>query len=156
MGQNNGNNARPKLELGLNEEASVKLLRDKPATGSSNYGPYFLYSIRHDGVEKSWFAPEELHAAIAERGLKAGDEFAIRKVAVQDGKKLSSKLELVLSSNGKDHSTENAVAGDGLRESLLQCIRDAVDIVKESGIQFSNEELQKMATALFIQRSRLA
>jgi hypothetical protein len=58
MGQNDGNNARPKLGLDLNEEASVKLLRDKPATGSSNYGPYFLYPIRHGGVEKSWFAPE--------------------------------------------------------------------------------------------------
>jgi hypothetical protein len=156
MGQNNGSNPRPKLELNLNEEAPVKLLRDKPATGSSNYGPYYLYSVRHEGVEKSWFAPEELHAEIAQRGLKSVDEFAVRKVAVQDGKKLSSRLELVLSSNGKDHSTENAVAGDGLRESLLQCIRDAVDIVKESGIQFSNEELQKMATTLFIQRSRLA
>lgn len=43
---------------------------------------------------------------------------------------------------------------DNLKELLLQCINDATDVIKSAGIQFSNDELQKLATTLTIQRSR--
>jgi hypothetical protein len=39
---------------------------------------------------------------------------------------------------------------------IMQCFRDVLDIVKEPGIQFSDDELQKLATMLFIQRIRLS
>ena len=35
----------------------------------------------------------DLHQRIAEAGLKAGDEFRITKVAVQNGKKVTAKVE---------------------------------------------------------------
>ncbi len=38
----------------------------------------------------------------------------------------------------------------------MQCVRDAADDIKSAGIQFSNDELQKLATTLFIQRARNA
>jgi hypothetical protein len=37
---------------------------------------------------------------------------------------------------------------------MLHCINDAADVIKSAGIQFSNDELQNLATTLFIQRSR--
>jgi hypothetical protein len=46
--------------------------------------------------------------------------------------------------------------GDILKELLFQFIRVAFDIVKDAQTQFSNDELQKLATTLFIQRTRLA
>ena len=46
--------------------------------------------------------------------------------------------------------------GDDLKQLLLQCIRDAADIVKEAGTQFSNEEIRKLAATRSFQRTRLA
>jgi hypothetical protein len=34
--------------------------------------------------------------------------------------------------------------------------RDAVEVVGDSGVQFSNEEISKLSVTIFIQRSRLA
>src|SRR2546427_9265934 len=85
-------NQHPKLELKLNESVRVKLLRDKCYEGSSAYGAYYLYAVEHDGTEKSFFAPEDVHANIVAHGLKTGSEFALKKVAAQNGKKITGQL----------------------------------------------------------------
>lgn len=81
-------NGRPKLELQLNEPVTVKLLKDKPYEGNSQFGSYQLYSVDHDGTEKAYFAPPEVHQQIAGLNLKAGDEILMKKTAVQNGKKV--------------------------------------------------------------------
>ena len=72
---------KTKLELKLNESVRVKLLRDKCYVGSNSYGPYYLYSILDGEVEKSFFAPAEIHEQIVSHGLKSGSEFMLKKVA---------------------------------------------------------------------------
>ena len=151
MGQNNGNgNNPPKVELDLNQEARFKIL--KPVySGQSSYGKFYLYSVKdlETGETRSLFATEEIHSIIEEKQLGVGSEFLLKRVA--DGKK--SKLELSIL--GKVSEPQPS-ASDNLKELLFQSIRDAVDIVRDSGIQFSNDEIQKLATTLFIQRTRLA
>ena len=39
---------------------------------------------------------------------------------------------------------------------MLQCIKDAADIVRDSGVQLGNDELQRLAVTLFITRSKAA
>ena len=99
---------------------------------------------------RSFFAPEEIHNIIAEKHLGVGSHFVLKRV--QNGKNGTMKLELSIP--GKASEAQSAASGDNLKELLLQSIRDAVDIVKEAGVQFSNDELQKLATTLFIQRAR--
>ncbi len=65
------------------------LMRDKPYTGESSFGQYYLYTVKDQtGVEFSFFAPAEIHAQILEAGLKTGDTFTLAKKAVQNGKQV--------------------------------------------------------------------
>jgi len=116
---------------------------------------YFLYSVQDEaGIEFAWFAPQDIHDVIQTNGLKGGSEILVKRVQA-NGKKGVTKIELSIL--GKSPEPQQPTSGgDNLKDLLLVCIRDAVDIVKEAGVQFSNDELQKLATTLFIQRSRLA
>jgi hypothetical protein len=67
-----------------------------------------------------------------------------------NGKKSGSKVEFSI----VGESESPTPGSDNLKELLLQCINDAAEVIKSAGIQFSNDELQKLATTLFIQRSR--
>src|SRR5258706_4858137 len=89
----------PKLELKLTEEVRVKLLRDKCFEGNNNYGPFYLYSVSQDGIEKSFFAPADIHSQIVAHNLKTGSEFILRKVAAQNGKKITGELVFEAVSN---------------------------------------------------------
>lgn len=132
----------------------LKLLRNEPHIGDNGHGKYFLYSVQDEsGIEFAWFAPEDVHDVIRAQGLKSGSEILVKRVQA-NGKKGVTKIELSIL--GKSAEPQSHPSSDNLKQLLLQSIRDAVEIVKEAGIQFSNEELQKMATTLFIQRTRLA
>ncbi len=160
MGTNNGNGTttRGKVEPGLNQEVRLRLLKDKPFTGENGYGKYYLYSVQDldDGEEKAFFAPADVHQVIEDKKLTKGSEFIIKKVPYQNGKKIGSKLEISLVSvaapSPVQHSEHNP---DNLKQILLGCIMDAAEIVKQAGVQFSNDEIQKLATTLFIARTRL-
>jgi hypothetical protein len=83
--------------------------------------------------------------------LGQGDTIILRKIPIQNGKKLSSKLEL---STVEKASESVQPPTDNLREILLNCIHDADYVAKNSGLQFSLDEIQKLATTLFIARSK--
>jgi hypothetical protein len=149
---------KPKVELALNSEAKLTLTKDKCYEGTNSYGAYYLYSVEHEGEGKSFFATPEVHQQILESGIRSGDSFLLRKTAVQNGRKVMARLDFeVISklasppSNGNGNGSR---AADSLKEVLLQCVLDADSIIKSAGIQVS-DELQKLATTLFITRSRM-
>ncbi len=159
------NGSKPKLELALNESVRLKLLKDKCYEGMNGYGAFFLYSVEHDGTEKAFFATTEIHNAIVSAKLKTGDEFILRKTAVQTGKRLTPQIsiefvERLQTTATPDHHIPDPVDGalthDNLKEILLQCVKDAAEVIRNSGIQMGNDELQKLATTLFITRSKNA
>ena len=151
------NNNRPKLELALNKEARLKLLKDKCYEGSNSYGKYYLYSVDHSGEEKAFFAEPDIHRQILEGGLKSGDEFLVRKVAVQNGKKVSSRIEFqVVKKSTPQLTPEPHVRGDNFKTLMEQCVREAVEITKEvNTIPWQNEDVRSLALTMFIQRARL-
>jgi hypothetical protein len=129
------------------------LLRNEPITGSSSAGKWWLYPVvTEQCIEESFFTPEPIHNIIQEHKLKAGDEFILSRV--QNGKPGSSKLELSLVSVAEPTPVTSQT--DGLKEILLQCVKDAAEVIRSSGVQFGNDELQKLATTLFIQRAKNA
>jgi hypothetical protein len=153
MGQNNGNGGNPpKVELELNQEARFKILKPVYA-GQSSYGKFYLYSVQdlETGETRSLFATEEIHSIIEEKQLGVGSEFLLKRIP--NGKKGSSKLELSILGKAPESQPP---AQDNLKELLFQSIRDAVEVVRDSGVQFSNEEISKLSVTIFIQRSRLA
>jgi hypothetical protein len=110
--------------------------------------------VTEQGVEESFFAPEPIHNIIKEHKLKAGDEFILSRV--QNGKPGSSKLELSLVSVGASDSHPSN-SSDNLRETLLQCVRDASSIVEEvkNNVAFRVEDLRSLSLTLFIARTKL-
>ena len=155
------NNNRPKVEIALNQEARLKLVRDKAYTGQNSYGNFYLYTVIEGNVEKSFFATEDVHKRILEEGLHTGDEFLVRKKAVQEGRKVISKIEFEVVSrapvsnpekgngNGNGHS-------DDFKALMKACVSEAVDITKEvNTIPWQNEDVRSIALTMFIQRARL-
>ena len=136
-------NNRPKLELKVNQEVKLRLLKDKAYIGESSVGKYFLYSVKNvdTGEELSFFSPEPVHEAIVSQGLSSGSEFLLKRI--------NGKYEFSLI--GKPASPEQT-RSDSFREIMLQSVKDAAHVVEASGVQFSNDDLQKFATTMFIAR----
>ena len=159
------NGSREKLTLNLNESARLRLLKDICFEGQNSYGAFYLYNVQHDGVEKAFFATPEIHHAIIEAKLTSGDEFILRKTAVQNGRKLTPQISIefvelaeteTIPVTRSERSAEGAVPHDNLKAIMLQCVKDAADIVRDSGVQLGNDELQRLAVTLFITRSKAA
>jgi len=77
----------------LNSEARLTLTKNKCCEGTNSYGAYYLYSVEEEGEGKSFFATPEVHQQILENGIITGDQFLIRKMAVQNGRKVMAKVE---------------------------------------------------------------
>jgi len=148
MTTTNGN--RPKVEIQLNESANLKLLKDKAYVGENGHGPYYLYSVDHDGTEKAFFATAEIHQSILESGLKTGDVFSIKKIAVPNGKKVSTNVEFAIV-NKQNVAPED----DGLRGVMEQCLRDAIAVTQSvNTLPWRSEDVRGIALTMFIQRSK--
>lgn len=127
----------------LNQPVTLRLLRDQPHVGQSSHGPYFLYSVQDEQrQEYAWFAPVDVHEAIQTSGLKSGSEISVKRVK-------GGRVEL--SVLGKSETSEQKP--DTLREQMMQSVHDADFILKNCGVQVS-EELQKLSTAIFIARTK--
>lgn len=156
----NGTATKPKVELTLNESVTLKLMKDKPYSGENSFGAYFLYSVSHEGTEKAFFTNSELHQKIAEAGLKTGDEFRISRTAVQNGKKVTARMDFEVVSKAVPPAPQPGVVpgeiqDDGFKELMKKCVQEAVDIVKEvNTIPWQNEDVRSLAVTLFIQRVR--
>jgi hypothetical protein len=155
------NNNRPKVEIALNQEARLKLVRDKAYTGQNSYGNFYLYTVIEGDVEKSFFATEDVHKRILEEGLKTGDEFLVRKKPVQNGKKIQAKIDFEVVSRAPVPSTPNGNGNgnghsDDFKALMKACVSEAVDITKEvNTIPWQNEDVRSIALTMFIQRARL-
>ena len=144
--QNNGN--RPKIELLQNQPVRLRLLKPSPYTGENSHGKYYLYSVADsDAIEMAYFASEEIHNLIQSNKLKTGAEIQLTK----KGK----AVEFAIIGQALPDQAP-APDADNLKAILLQCVKDAAEVIRDSGIQLGNDELQKLATTLFIARSKAA
>jgi hypothetical protein len=95
-----------------------------------------MHSVSHEGVDKAFFTSPDLHQKIAEAGLKIGDEFKISKVAVQNGKKVTAKInfEVVAKATAAVPRPADGVPfeipDDGFRDVMERSLRDAIEATK--------------------------
>lgn len=146
---------RPKVEIQLNESANLKLLKDKAYIGENGHGPYYLYSVEHDGTEKAFFATAEIHQSILETGLKTGDVFSIKKIAVQNGKKVTTNVEFAIVNKQNGTSAHIVPEDDGLRQVMESCVRDAIAVTQAiNTLPWRSEDVRGIALTMFIQRAK--
>jgi hypothetical protein len=156
MTQNNGNGNRQKVELTLNSEAKLTLTKDRCYEGTNAYGAYYLYSVEQEGEAKSFFATPEIHQQILESGLRTGDQFLIRKKAVQQGRKVVANFEFGILSKQTSPPSNGEVHSDDFKALMKACVAEAVEITKEvNTIPWQNEDVRSIALTMFIQRARL-
>ena len=149
-----GANNRPKVEIGLNDSATLTLLKEKALVGENSYGPYFMYNVSEDGTEKVLFATADVHKQVLEAGLKTGDSFELKKVPVQNGKKVTAKVEFEVVSK-QDGNLSVGGPDDGFCQLMKRCVEEAVSITKEvNSIPWQNEDVRGIALTMFIQRAR--
>ncbi len=147
-------NNRQNLELALNQEAKLRLLKTDPFIGKNNYGKYYLYSVLDlgDNKEKSFFAPDYVHEEMKQKGLKAGRMFGVKKVPTQNNGRTSSRIELSFP-NGEQTKQEGVPASPKLnfRNVMLESLKEAVEIVSSvKEVPFQTNDIRSIAATLFI------
>jgi hypothetical protein len=142
----------PKLELTPNQTIRLKLLRDKPYEGKNNYGPFYLYTVSHEGTGKSFFAPAQTHQQIQEHGLRTGGEFILRTTPGVNGR--SHAVEVSFEAVQAEEVSEE-VRADRFKEIMQQSLQDAIEIIKAvNTIPFQNEDIRAISSCLFIARTK--
>jgi len=144
-------NGKLKLELQVNIPTKIKLLQDKPATGESNYGKWYLYSVLSDETEMSFFAPEQVQKFIEVNALGKGDELEITKTLTKDGKKnvVDYKIELLTRQTPTAPVNSNNKPND--IKIMRDCLISSIELQKELG---SVVDVNKIAMSLYISRSK--
>ena len=146
---------RKKLDLKLNQPATLELLFEEPVVGQSTYGDYYLYAVKQGNNEEyNFFAPEELHEQM--KGLHKGNKVEITKLAEQKGSKIITKYDLKVISNGNGKKVSDndsgAVARDNYFDIMLASYLDALRIQENLN---GMVDVNKIAVCLFIARSKV-
>lgn len=148
---------RTKLELQFDEPVEVELLYDECIEGTSQYGDYYLYAVRVDEQEYSFFATVEVHSEL--KLLSRGDKAIITKTSAQNGDRISAQYEVeflnkdgkVISSEANSQPQKKSKKEDSFYSILLNSYTDALKIQSElNGLV----DVNKIAITLFIARSR--
>jgi len=144
--------SKPKLELEINKPTKIKLLQDSPATGTNQFGNWFLYSVMNDGKEQSFFAPEQVQKFIEENQFKKGDELTITKSLTKNGKSnvIDFKMELISRENGQDVIPDGNGKLDDIK-IMRDCLMAGIELQKELG---SVVDVNKIAMSLYIARTK--
>jgi len=159
---------KPKLDLQVNIPATIKLLMDKPVTGSNAYGNWYLFGVEFEGQEYSFFATEEVSKFAEENNLRKGDMIKVIKTIIKNGKKnqTSYLLEIVSkgqqshpASNGnsqteKANSHTNGNANGQIVEDynvMHDCLAQGIKLQQDLG---SVIDVNRIAITLFITRTK--
>lgn len=153
MNGNNGN-GKSKLEFQINIPCKLKILQDKPATGESQYGKWFLYSVFADNQEQSLFAPEQVQKFIEANELKKGDEISVTKILTKNGKKNAIDFNIELINRHTEQVEKPSTNGNGKQDDIKimrECLISAIELQKELG---SVVDVNRVGLSLYIARTK--
>lgn len=140
---------RKKLELQVNRPTEIELLYDECVSGQNQYGAYYLYAVKSEGHEYSFFPPESLHKSLEQ--YKRGDRVRITRLSAFRGDKLVSTYDTQPAGSAQSEEESKAEARDNLSDIMLQCYKDAININFEiNGLG----DIDKIAVTLYISRSK--
>lgn len=146
---------KPKLDLAVNIPATIKLLMDKPVTGSNAYGNWYLFGVEYEGQEYSFFATEDVAKYAEENNLRKGDEIKVTKTLVKNGKRNTTtyQIETIKKSNTETNVKVNGNGHShiGDYDLMYESLAQAKQLQSEFGalVDFS-----KVAISLFISKKK--
>jgi hypothetical protein len=155
-------NQKEKLEFQINIPTQVKLLQSQPATGTSQYGPWWLYNVESDGKEYSMFTPDAVEKFIETEKLGKGDVLEITKTVTKYGnKKLTDyKCSLVEKAKIPPAPANNTNGTNGTNytngktddyQLMLASMRQALQIQQELGAVI---DVNRVGISLYISKSK--
>ena len=137
---------------------------------NGQYGPYFLYTIVHDGKEKFLKVTERLEKELRKMNIKTKQAYSLFKETIhpKNGEPLTV-IRIVENKNPQPASSpspqplpasqpapakvqEFNFIGD--KQVMHQSILDAVDITKAiGGVEWRNTDIEKIGVSLFLSRT---
>lgn len=163
------NNQREFLQLQQNHIADVTFKFSTGVKKDGQFGPYFLYTVVHEGKEKLLKATERLEKKLRGLNIQAGQTLSLVKEIVHPKKGEPFTVINILESTNPapqpakpDQPTKveapvdevKPVAFTGDKQVMFQSLVDAVDITNAiGGIDWRNNDVEKIGVSLFLSRT---
>ena len=158
------------LQLPEGQIADVSFKFPTGLQKNGQYGPYFLYTIVHDGMEKFLKVTERLEKELRKMNIKTKQAYSLFKETIhpKNGEPLTvirivenknpqptlspSPQPLPASQPAPAKVQEFNFIGD--KQVMHQSILDAVDITKAiGGVEWRNTDIEKIGVSLFLSRT---
>jgi hypothetical protein len=158
------------LQIQEGRIADVTFLFPTGLKKEGNFGPYFLYTVKHEGKEKFLKVTERLEKELRKMNIKTKQVYSLFKETIHPPKGESyTVIRIVEGKNPEPVQTPapqqptaiqpqmvqvQAVSFTGDKQVMHQSILDAVDITKAiGGIDWRNTDIEKIGVSLFLSRT---
>ncbi|MFC1536157.1 hypothetical protein ACFL4H_02170 [Candidatus Neomarinimicrobiota bacterium] len=127
----------------FNTDYPITLTFDKCKSGESQYGPWNLYGVEHDGEEQSLFAEDALHQELKKYGK--GSKLVIRRNQDGDGKLAWQVTPANGNSQSKPKQTVISYLDDRTKDIHRQvALKIATISIGQSTKPWTDEDLQEI------------
>jgi len=137
------------LTVEYNKDYNIKLLYDRCKTGTSQYGPWYLYSVEKDNDILGLFADPTLHDVL--KGYRKGDRLTIRRNKSDSG--VRWEVNRITNGNGSDpspapmHRLDNRTH-DIHRQVALKIATQSMGPTTKPWTDYEKTEIQSRVNAL--------
>jgi len=163
------NNRKEFLQLQQNDIADVTFRFPTGLKKEGQFGPYYLYTVVHQGKEKLFKATERLEKKFRQLNVRPGQKLSLLKEVIRPKKGEPFTVINVV----EDHLSATQAPGSppqahipaataqgtfsGDKQVMFQSLVDAVDITKAiGGIEWKNNDIEKIGVSLFLSRTGCA
>jgi len=143
---------------------TVEFRFDTPKTGKSEHGEWFLYGVKKDKEETAFFATPYLHDFIQSLNISKGSIAIITKKEHDDGNRNYWTIQIADTEYSSDDMKKKTPPEpplpadkpdiDDLVVTIMTCYRGVKLNAERTEEKLSEEAIQKLATAIFIEASR--
>ncbi len=133
---------RPLLEIPKNQSVIISLLFDEPRTGTNSKGPWQLYGVNHEGVEKSYFASEKAHEML--QHYSKGDTVKIEHKPTGEGRSMYVVSPTEAKPTSKPASNDQAIKWGMAFNNATRLVANTMDITPQQKVLLIKEIMPEM------------
>jgi len=166
------NNRKEFLQLQQNDIAHVTFRFPTGLRKEGQFGPYFLYTVVHQGREKLFKATERLEKKLRGLNIRQGQKLSLVKEVIHPKKGEPFTVINIVENGSPSHqpapstqplgdqrpgSQPESASFGGDKQVMFQSLVDAVDITRSiGGIEWRNNDIEKIGVSLFLARTGCA
>jgi hypothetical protein len=133
---------RPLLEIPKNQSVIITLKFDEPRTGVNQNGPWHLYGVNHEGVEKSYFASEKAHEML--QHYSKGDTVKIEHKPTGEGRSMYVVSPTEEKPTNKPASNDQAIKWGMAFNNATRLVANTMDITPQQKALLVKEIMPEM------------